>query len=112
SFPIFIANAVDWLNPANAQNAQLLVRAGDPFHLTLTQPVTSAQVTMPDGSARKLTVDPNAKELVFGDTLRQGVYHLKAGTNDTVFCVDLLDAMESNIKPKDELQFGKYAKVS
>ncbi|EEF57281.1 vWA domain-containing protein [Pedosphaera parvula] len=112
SFPIFVANAMDWLNPANAQNAQLLVRAGDPFRLTLTQPVTSAQVTMPDGSARKLTVDPNAKEIVFGDTLRQGVYHLKAGTNDTVFCVDLLDAAESNIKPRDELQFGKYAKVS
>ena len=35
SFPIFVANAVDWLNPASAQAAQLSVRAGDPFRLSL-----------------------------------------------------------------------------
>ena len=28
-----------------------------------------------------------------------------------VFCVNLLDADESNIQPREELQFGKYAKV-
>ena len=39
SFPIFIANAVDWLNPANARNGQLLVKAGDPFRLALTESV-------------------------------------------------------------------------
>ena len=33
SFPIFIANAVEWLNPANARSGQLLVKAGDPFRL-------------------------------------------------------------------------------
>ena len=37
---------------------------------------------------------------------------LYLGTNDTVFCVNLLDAAESNIKPRDELQLGKYTKVS
>jgi hypothetical protein len=37
---------------------------------------------------------------------------LKTGTNETSFCVALLDAAESNIKPRDDLQFGKYTKVS
>ncbi|HWI56364.1 MAG TPA: VWA domain-containing protein, partial [Bacillota bacterium] len=47
SFPIFIANAAEWLNPANAQGGQLLVKAGEAFRLGLLHPETSAQVTLP-----------------------------------------------------------------
>jgi len=112
SFPIFIANAVEWLDPSNARNGQLLVKAGDPFRLALLEPASQAQVTLPDGATKSLKLDPTANELVFGETSRQGVYRLRLGTNDTVFCVNLLDAAESNIKPRDELQLGKYTKVS
>jgi hypothetical protein len=112
SFPIFIANAVDWLNPATARGDQLLVKAGDPFRLALAEPARSAQITMPDGATKTLTLDPTANELVFGDTHQQGVYRLRLGTNDTAFCVNLLDATESNIQPRDELQLGQYTKVS
>lgn len=110
SFPIFIANAVEWLNPANAKNSQLLIKAGDPFRLTLAEPVANADVKLPDGSTRRLTVD-GANELVFGDTARQGVYHLRAGTNEITFCVNLLDAAESDIRPREELVFGEYTRV-
>jgi hypothetical protein len=112
SFPIFMANVADWLNPAAAQNSRLLVHAGDPFRFNLAQAVTNAQVELPDGTTRQLTVDSKANEVVFGDTFRQGVYHLKAGTNNIAFCVALLDADESNIKPRDELQLGKNSVVS
>src|SRR5258706_5469756 len=112
SFPIFIANAVDWLNPANAKGGQLLVKAGEPFRLGLTEPVSSAQITLPSGQTKSIAMDAKASEFVFGDTFKQGTYRLRLGTNDTVFCVDLLDAAESNIKPRDELQLGKYSKVS
>jgi Ca-activated chloride channel family protein len=112
SFPIFIANAAEWLNPATERNSRLLVRAGDPFRVSLPQPVTSAQITLPDGSSKPLKVDTNANEIVFGETYREGVYKLKAGTNETAFCVALLDATESNIKPREELSFGKFARVS
>jgi Ca-activated chloride channel family protein len=113
SFPIFVANVAEFLNPATERNSQLLVHAGDPFRLALSQPLTNnAQITLPDGTTRPIKVDPKANELVFGDTYREGVYHLKTGTNETVFCVALLDAAESNIKPREELQFGKYNKVS
>jgi hypothetical protein len=111
SYPIFIANAVEWLNPANAKNAQLLVKAGDPFRLALSQQETSAHVTMPDGTSKNFPIDSSANEFVFGDTYKQGIYRLELGTNSTVFCVDLLDATESNIKPRDELNLGRYTKV-
>jgi hypothetical protein len=112
SFPIFIANAVEWLNPANAKGGQLLVKAGDPFRLALTQPAKTAQITLPDSTTRTLNLDPNANEFVFGDTYKQGTYQLRLGTNDMAFCVDLLDANESNIKPRESIQLGKYTTVS
>ena len=112
SFPIFIANAVDWLNPASVQASQLLVKAGEPFRQALNEPTKSAEVTFPDGSKRALALDPNAQELVFGDTAKQGVYHLSLGTNETVFCVDLLDSAESDTHPKAELNFGKFGNVA
>lgn len=111
SFPIFIANAVDWLNPANAKNSQLLVKAGDPFRLALAEPVKNAVVKLPDGKSATLNLD-GANELVFGDTARQGVYHLRAGTNEVTFCANLLDSAESNIRPHDELKFGEYTRVT
>jgi Ca-activated chloride channel homolog len=111
SFPIFIANAVEWLNPANVKGGQLLVKAGDAFRLALPHPEKSARVTFPSGAVKTLELDRNASEVVFGDTYKQGIYHLRLGTNETVFCVDLLDAAESNIKPRDELHLGKYTTV-
>jgi hypothetical protein len=67
---------------------------------------------LPSGVTKTLDVDPKANEFVFGDTLRQGIYRVHVGTNDTAFCADLLDTAESNIKPRDELQLGKYSKVT
>jgi len=112
TFPIFVENAVDWLNPANANGGQLLVKAGDSFRLPLQHPEQSAEITLPGGAKKTMPLDANANEFVFGETSKQGVYRLHIGTNDTVFCVNLLDTAESNIKPRDELQLGKYTKVT
>jgi hypothetical protein len=111
TFPIFMANAVEWLNPASAREAQFLVRAGDPFRLTLAEPVASARVTLPDGSTKELVLEPPTKDLLFTDTFKQGTYRLCAGTNEMPFCVNLLDAAESNIRPHDEIKLGNYANV-
>jgi Ca-activated chloride channel family protein len=110
SFPIFIANAVEWLNPANAKNSQLLIKAGDPFRLTLSAPVASAEVKLPDGKNTTLNLD-GANEIVFGDTAKQGIYQLRVGTNEVTFCANLLDSAESNIRPREELKFGEYTRV-
>jgi hypothetical protein len=110
SFPIFIANAVDWLNPASTKSRQLLLHAGEPFRYALARPVDSVEVTLPGGTKEKIATAGN-REILFGDTTRQGTYHLRAGTNEAAFCVNVLDAGESNIKPRDELQLGKFNKV-
>jgi hypothetical protein len=110
SFPMFIANAVEWLNPAVAKSGRLLVRAGEPFRYSLAQPAATAEVTLPDGG-RKTIAPVDGREIVFGDTASQGIYRLRAGTNEVTFCVNLLDSAESNTKPRGELQFGKFNTV-
>lgn len=112
SFPIFIANAVDWLNPSATRNAELMVKAGEPLRVPLEQPIASAEITAPDGSTRRVPVEPKMGELIIGDTHRQGIYRVNAGTNSSMYCVNLLDAAESNLAPREELPFGKYSKVT
>ena len=112
SFPIFFANAVEWLDPSNVKGGQLLVKAGEAFHLALTRREKSAEVIFPDSTRRTVPLEENASELIFGETYKQGTYRVRLGTNETAFCVNLLDAAESNILPKDELQLGKYTKVT
>src|SRR5439155_418141 len=112
SFPIFFANAIEWLNPAATSSSQLMIHAGDPFRWPVTESMKTAQITGPDGKSRPLEIDPKARELVFGDTFKQGIYRLNTGTNTVTFCVNLLDAAESNIAPREELPFGRYAKIA
>jgi Ca-activated chloride channel family protein len=112
SFPIFIANAVDWLNPATERAQMLTVRAGDPFRVAMPDTVQSAEILLPDGTKRTREIDNNRKELLFGETQKQGVYKVTAGTNQITFCVNLLDNLETDTTPRKEIQFGSYAKVT
>lgn len=111
SFPIFIANAVEWLNPQAANSAQLTVRAGDPFRLSLPEVMAQAEITLPGGEVKTMNLATNAREVVFAETARLGVYRLKAGPVQSVFCVNLMDTAESDTTPREELKLGKFATV-
>jgi hypothetical protein len=108
SFPIFFQNAMEWLNPAGGQAGYLTIKAGDPFRLTLPNASESAEITLPDGDVRTIALDKNAGEIVFGDTARQGIYKVRAGTNQISFTVNLMDAAETDIRPRDELPLGSF----
>jgi Ca-activated chloride channel homolog len=112
SFPIFIANAVDWLNPASIQNQQRMVSAGHPIRLTLSEPVSTAEITLPDQSRASVILDPNSRELVYSHTAKQGVYRVSIGSRESLFTVNLLDAAETQIQPRDELDFGRFGEIT
>lgn len=112
SFPIFMANATEWLNPANVQGGQLMVRAGESFRMTLAHPEKTAELRLPDGRQRSIALETTASDVIIGDLLQRGVYRLTVGTNRVPFCVNLLDNSESNIQPREEIQLGKYTKVA
>ncbi|MCW5560242.1 MAG: hypothetical protein KIT22_20680, partial [Verrucomicrobiae bacterium] len=115
--PIFIANAVDWLNPATVAAAQLSVRAGDAFRMPLAGDATVptngvARLVLPGGAEQSLPLDSGARELVVGDTSRQGIYRVQMGTNEVVFTVNLLDAAESQIAPREQISLGRRGEVT
>jgi hypothetical protein len=112
SFPIFIANAVDWLSPAGGSAERLMVQPGTAFRWPLTEPVSSATVQGPDGRTRTLSIEPGSRELLVPDTAKQGVYRVVAGTNRIVFAANLADSNESNIRPREEIAVGKYASIA
>jgi hypothetical protein len=112
SYPIFIANAMEWLNPASSSSSQFTIKAGEPFRLALATIPASAQITRPDGSKVAVPLEKGVSELVYGDTSRQGLYRLEAGTNRVTFCVNLVDGPESATAPRAEISFGQYAKAS
>jgi Ca-activated chloride channel homolog len=112
SFPIFMANAIEWLNPASTTGSHLTARCGEALRLGLVQAVTEAKVTRPDGSVKDLAFETPTREILYADTAQQGRYRIHAGTNDAIFCVNLLDSLESDIRPRDELPMGRFGSVS
>ena len=111
SFPIFIANAIEWLQAADEAGGKM-VQAGDAFRIPAEAGVAEARVRLPNGTEQPALLEAKSKQFVFADTTRQGVYRFLAGTNEIPFCVNLLDAAESNIKPSGELALGKYGRVN
>jgi len=107
SFPIFVANTLDWLNPATSRAELLSVQAGTPFRFRLDDAVSAATVVHPDGTESELLINTNATEILFGDTAKRGLYQLKTSRGEVAFTVNLLDSGETDIAPHDELPFGK-----
>lgn len=118
SFPIFVANAIGWLNPASAIDERLSLRAGDPFRFPLGEawtpegPAAEARVTLPGGVERVVPLDPKSRELVFGDTGRRGVYQVRLGTNSISFAANVLDVAESDLRPAEALSLGRRGSVT
>jgi len=88
------------------------VRTGMPFRFGLTEDLKTVEIVTPDGTTATREIDTTRRELVFGDTTKQGIYTVKAGTNNFSFAVNLLDAAESDTAPRSELQIGEYAKTA
>ena len=112
SFPIFLANAVEWLNPATQQTADLLLHVGEPIRYTSRQAIQSAIVTRPDGTSETVIAQKDGHEIFYGATDRVGIYSVRAGTNRATFCINLLNLAESQIASRTNLVMGRYAGVS
>jgi hypothetical protein len=105
---MFIANAVDWLNPATVRSERLNLRAGEPLRFDLPEDHGPVSVRPPGGGWQDLPLEAGASEAVFGATDRQGVYGLRWGTNEVTFVVRALDAAESNSTPQPEIRIGRF----
>jgi Ca-activated chloride channel homolog len=105
AFPIFVANAIDFLAPGGA-GAPLAVATGRPFSL----PALTDGEAILKGPTGEHKVDPAGGSYVFRHATRVGAYEI-GGTADRpqqVFAV-LASENESNIAPSDVVLLGGEA---
>jgi uncharacterized membrane protein len=99
AFPLILANSLRWLQPVGLEGSDLMVTAGAPFLLAVEHGVQEGTVQDPSGATRKAEITRGA--LSFAQTDQVGVYTLTTGGKREVrFAVNLLDGVESNIRPQ------------
>ncbi len=114
TFPIFINSSLQWLTAPRGNSGQALESA--PFHagdvVPLAPPPGNNQIniTYPDKSQKRLTVDRIPLLFTGGDQV--GVYTAGAGNWKRTFGINLLNKNESDLTPKDAIQVGEGKPVA
>jgi Ca-activated chloride channel family protein len=102
AFPVLLANLLDYLSAERKVGGTLKpIRLGQPAMLTLPPEVTTVTVIKPDGTTLRLNTDNGL--VTFRDTTQLGIYTVEANTYSERFAVNLFDADESAITPKNAL---------
>ena len=112
SFPMFMANAVQWLNPALSRSDGLNVQTGKPVQVGFESEQESVSVTRPGGERESVDLVPGSRNIVYGNTLKRGLYHVGEEENGFSFAVNLLDSAESDTAPRATLSLGGGQQLS
>lgn len=107
-FPIFIANALRWSVGGQRWEQGFVVKAGS--IVTLTVPSQKVSIRYPDGSSE--TVNASENLLTLRATEKVGVYEIMSGNLRVQFAVNLLNADESEIEPKQTITLGAHTVAS
>lgn len=107
-FPIFIANALRWSVGGQRWEQGFVVKAGG--IVTLTVPSQKDSIRYPDGSSE--TVNASENLLTLRATEKVGVYEIMSGNLRVQFAVNLLNADESEIEPKQTITLGAHTVAS
>src|SRR5690606_698930 len=104
SFPLFMSNVFRYLGGAIQSQQQGWVRPGQPMRLRWPTAIEAVTVTTPEGQSRKAS--PGVEHaFLFGATETVGVYVARpdseAELSEQRFAVNLFDAVESDIVPKE-----------
>ncbi|MCX6018728.1 MAG: VWA domain-containing protein [Chloroflexi bacterium] len=95
AFPILVANAAEWLAPAQGLDLPADVQPGEVVPLP-----ANARVEMPDGAQR--SAGPSG----FAETMQPGMYLVHAGAVNSAFAVNFTDDGESALTPSGPLTLG------
>jgi hypothetical protein len=111
AFPVLVSNLTDWLLPQATVGLPELVRPGDPVPIRPGQEATEVRITAPDGGEHAIPI--GEKPPVFAATDQLGVYLVEqvdrsgAGLRSAALTVNLFDAAESNIAPRELVRVGQ-----
>ena len=109
SFPILIANLLEWYAPARPFDAPDSLSPGESVVLRPTATTTSFRIVLPDSTVRVVDVDQGIES--FATTEQLGIYTVDLMQGDDLqtrasFAVNLFSAAESDITPADSILIG------
>jgi hypothetical protein len=105
-FPVCLANAVRHLGGQGISNEGSNARPGSIISFAAPAGVEAARVTPPGGVSQRVAAQSG--RITFADTYACGPYVFDLGENRRqTYVVNLLDAAESNIAPRETLKWEK-----
>ncbi len=106
SFVLFCYNALNFLGAQLSSGERHELAVGEPIAIESVPNDTLVTVTRPNGSQVELTPDPGGT-VRFPGTHRVGIYTVQMPEKPAqFFAVNLLDAEESRIEPREEIEFS------
>ncbi|QDU29835.1 hypothetical protein ETAA8_49500 [Anatilimnocola aggregata] len=108
SFPVFVLNAVKYLGGVRTGLAMPSIKPGSPATLRTLTPVPQIWVKPPRGSETTVPRE-SQNQYVFTRTDELGTYAVRDGSAAKVsqkFAVNLFDARESNLVPREKIDIG------
>ncbi len=105
SFPVFLGNVLTYLGGASPEAVQTIAQPGQPMTLRTSSPQDTVQIEDPSGQITRLQRGPQ-NTFVFGGTQSVGIYSVREGDARDIsqrFAVNLFDAVESDIRPQQEI---------
>lgn len=102
TFPIFLANCLDWLSGERVRAHAVNFATGQPVRVPV--PVDAGRVTLtaPNGRTERLT--PQGGVVVIDRLVDAGQYRITAGKAHQLLTANLVNAAESNIAPQKNLR--------
>jgi len=102
TFPLFMANAIEWFTPTNIIDNTQLLTVGDAVPIRPPIEATRVEVVLPDGEIIPLELDDSG--VLFTDTSTSGLYVVNVYNGDDLinsatFAVNLFNTGESDITP-------------
>lgn len=108
-FPIFAYNAIRWLGAGGAGPAPESTRPGEPVRIVLAPHARRVAVSRPDGGTDRVDADLTGAARYAG-ARRVGVYRVGGSAEGRdMFVVDMQNAAESDLSPRDDLAIGQTA---
>lgn len=111
-FPIFVANALEWLDPEGRRSVSDTVQPGQALRWPVVSDATEARVVRPDGTAETVAIGAGMREVLHAGTERQGIYRIESGTNSALYAVNLMDPAETDVRPAEKIDLGRRGDVA
>jgi hypothetical protein len=106
SFPLFVHNVLEYLGGARSVSVSGTGKPGKPMTIRSVAPVDRVTVAAPSGERRQLARQGQSG-FIYGYTDDLGVYDvMEQGKTTQRFAVNLFDPVESDIRPRKNIQAG------